>query len=138
MNINPGYALTIHSWENDADNPREQILYGLKKDDVKFYIALLKQFVSGSNGNEGCYGNTDVCDLLDATIPIVRAYNECAPESAFLKTEVIECLNNSNWAHDFLLEVIDSWCEGDYWRVFERAEIHYIPQECEDCTSEFI
>lgn len=137
MDLDPGYALTIHSWENDADNPREQVLYGLKKDDVKFYIALLKQFVSGSNGDEGCYGNTEV-GKFDATIPIVRAYGQCAPKSELLKNEVIECLDNSNWAHDFLYEVMDSWNDGQLWRVFERAEVHYIPVKCKDCTSEFI
>jgi hypothetical protein len=134
MNLDPGYALTIHSWESDADNPREQVLYGLKKGDVKFYIALLKQFAPHWDGG---FGNTEV-RKLDPLIPVMRAYNECAPESKLLKRDVIDNIDSGDWCHGFLQDVIDSWGEGEFWRVFERAEVYYITVKCKDCTSEFI
>lgn len=51
-----GYVLQVNSWENDGDQNLQEMLYGLTKEQVKFYIDLLPYLESSCN-NVGCLGN---------------------------------------------------------------------------------
>lgn len=44
VNVQPGYRLSLTSWENDADDFRTVVLSGLTKEDVEFYLNLAHIF----------------------------------------------------------------------------------------------
>lgn len=56
LTIPEGYALTVVSWENDADNYLKETIYGLSAKEVRAYLNLCKPFVSSWKG-EGLIGN---------------------------------------------------------------------------------
>lgn len=60
-----GLQLHIHSWENDGDSPSVETLNGLCKEDVQFYMELLKLFGS-TNRDQDNFGNA-----IDANPAIV-------------------------------------------------------------------
>jgi hypothetical protein len=133
-----GYALTIHSWENDADNCKDVTLYGLKKGDVFFYLHLLKHFKSSSDG-EQYYGNGEVTAETEIRL-IEETYAQYPPESEQLKKEIQEIL--TDYRHD--PQLVDDLLGGPWWvdcyswtRVFDSYTVHYIPSDCEDVTTQF-
>lgn len=133
-----GYALTISSWENDADNPKDVTLYGLKKGDVLFYIHLLKHFKSSSNG-EQYYGNSEVSPETETRL-IEETYKQYPPESDTLKAEIQEILTDFRHEPQFVEELLGGpyWVDYYAWsRVFDRYTVHFIPTDCEDVTSNF-
>jgi hypothetical protein len=39
--------------------------------------------------------------------------------------------------NDALYDIIGSWADGEYWRVFESFEVFWIPEQIKNVTSEF-
>ena len=125
--IPPGFMLTIDTWENDGDNCKSTTLYGLKKGDVKFYISLLNALSGG--------GNEEVSKQFE-NVALVTALAESPPESLDLRNDLegmVECQDCS----DFVYDLIGIWNEGEMYRVFERAKVHYVPDICLDVTEGF-
>ena len=50
--IPASYQLHVHSWEDDTDHHDTEILHGLTKEDVEFYLELLENFRSRSDGSQ--------------------------------------------------------------------------------------
>ena len=125
--IPPGYMLTVTTWENDADNYKSITLYGLKKGDVKFYLSFLEAFRS--------MGNEDISREAESSA-LTLAFKENPPESLDLLMDVQGMLKCEDCS-DFVYDLIGIWNEGEMYRVFERAKVHYVPDICLDVTKGF-
>lgn len=51
--IPAGYSLSVKTWENDGDNYKTVIKYGLSFTEAKFLIDICKMFISKSEGGFG-------------------------------------------------------------------------------------
>lgn len=132
-NIPKGYALSYDTWENDADNWHSDVLYGLSYCDVRFYVNLLSRFRSLHDGVS--LGNEEINRERERAA-LKAAFFECPPDSAQLMTDVQNSLE-FRCEDDFIDDLIGHWFEYTYRRVFDRFQVHYIPEECVNCTEEF-
>lgn len=132
-NIPKGYALSYDTWENDADNCRTDVLYGLSYCDVQFYVNLLSRFRPLHDGVRLC--NEEI-DYEREHAALEAAFAECPPDSDPLVSDVQTCLE-LRCADEFIDNLIDRWFEYSHRRVFDRFQVHYIPEECVNCTAEF-
>lgn len=143
--IHPGYQLYITSWENDADNFRTEILSGLTKEDVRFYLHFLNHFkreFNVDNISHKFYGNEDIGKYPDAEkIAITNAYEKCRPTSPQLLEDVensFEIWKTSNFSCDWVRETIGFWGEyDDFYRVFHSYKIYLIRTPSPNVTREF-
>jgi hypothetical protein len=139
MDIIPsGYQLHITSWENDGDNFNTEILSGLTKEDVKFYLHFLNHFKSHTS-----YGNGCIREYPDAEkIAITNAYEKCRPTSPQLLEDVEDSIKyweyNPNGSRDWVYETIGFWDEGDFYRVFHSYEVYLIRTPIPNVTEEFV
>jgi hypothetical protein len=145
-----GYQLHIHSWENDADAYGLEVLSGLSKDDVKFYLELLEHFRSRSRGKGG-FGNTinevdyqKVAKTIQNTLEANPGVSKDIKET-FDLSDVFEEEHDSE---DDLNDALSDACQevmGDLiggsetydFRVFDRAEVYYYPAPVKNVTREF-
>lgn len=83
MNIPAGYQVHLKSWENDADYYKTEIISGLTKEEVSFYIELAKKFYSqnGWPDKKGLgNGATDDLDLIWAVRQALTNHPNISPE----------------------------------------------------------
>lgn len=138
MNIPPGYSISIHTSENDYDNLSTKVLYGLKEGDVKFYISILNYFkTSYFGGNDETHFGNGVVGKCDITIAVKDSYNKYPPDSKQLLDDLKEYGYDKGFCSDLVGNVIQTWCDGKLWRVFEEVEVYYIPIEIENVTENF-
>jgi hypothetical protein len=138
MDIIPsGYQLHITSWENDADNYKTEILSGMTKEDVQFYIHFLSHF----EGHKP-YGNECIKHYPDAEkIAITNAYEKCRPTSPQLLEDVensIEYWKTSDDSCDWVYETIGTHGCGDFYRVFNSCEVYLSRTPIPNVTGEFV
>jgi hypothetical protein len=135
--IPPGYQLHITSWENDADNYKTEILSGLTKEDVQFYIHFLSHFEMNKP-----YENGDIDVYPDAEkIAITSAYEKCRPTSPQLLEEVensLEYWKTSDDSCEWVDDTIGIWCEGERYRVFDSCEVYLVHTPIPNVTGEFV
>src|SRR5690242_16342422 len=150
MTYRPGFLLKITTWENDADNYRTVDYQSTISDHIEFMIDVCMMFKSKNWG--GKYGNSDIgeestkyrqgdAELVKDLMALVEKYHskgKLVPEefdyTAF-DTDSVDC--HEDWLRDACYELIGSWCDGEYWRVFESYTVLFIPGEIEDVTSHF-
>lgn len=153
-NIKAGYQLIIDSWENDWDSFKSMTLSGLSKEEVHFYIDLLKNFDSESC-HEGGFGNESIDDnvLVDyvntvllrhplVSEEITKNYNLGKVEDDFDEDDEF-----SNYVRDsyylLITDLLDSpeseyyRSEHNFCRVFERVNVYFIPDEIINVTAQF-
>ena len=137
-NIPAGYQLSISTWENDYDNYKTETLNGLTSEDVQFYICFLNYFKRKGFGNETVDSETIG---IEERIAITEAYNQYPPSSPELLERVQSSLadwkDNPNESHDWITDLIGFWNDGEYYRVIEKIDVHYVPQVIEDVTQQF-
>jgi hypothetical protein len=137
MNVPSGYQLHITSWENDGDNYKTQIISGLTKEDVQFYLHFLNHF-----GNDGSYGNENTYEYSDAEkIAITNAYEKCRPTSPELLEKVKRSIirwETSNDSCDWVYDTIGFGEEGECYRVFDDYEVYLIKKPIPNVTEEFV
>ena len=135
--IPPGYQLHITSWENDADNYKTEILSGLTKEDVRFYIHFLSHFEMDKP-----YGNGRIGEYSDAEkIAITSAYETCRPTTPQLLEDIensIEHWKTSYYGCDWVYDTIGIWCEGERYRVFDSCEVYLVRTPIPNVTGEFV
>lgn len=145
-NIKPGYQLHITSWENDADNYKTEVIQGLTKEDVQFYLHFLRHFYSSYCRYKDMigpgYGNLDIDECMEAeSIAITSAFEAFPPSSPQLLDDVKQSIEfwkeNSRCSCDWVYKTIGTWGEGDRYRVFDSFEVYYIPTEIENVTDKF-
>lgn len=145
-NIQPGYQLHITSWENDADNYRTEIIQGLTKEDVQFYLHFLRHFYSPYSRHKDMigpgYGNMDINKCKEAeSIAITAAFEAFPPSSPKLLNNVKQSIEfwkeQPEESCDWVYETIGRWVEYNRYRVFDSFEVYYIPEEIKNVTDEF-
>ena len=127
--IPKGFSLTITSSENDGDSYTDVILYGLKPEDVKFYLYLLEFFTRPLNGNNE-YDPGLEFELLK------EAFSKYPPESEALQSKIQTILVGEPQDGNYFVSDLlgGNWPEDEFWRVFEGFKVHYIPENCLDIT----
>ena len=135
--IPSGYQLYITSWENDADNYKTEILSGLTKEDVQFYVHFLSHF-----GMYEPYGNGSITKYPDAEkIAITNAYEKCRPTTPQILEDVensIEHWKTKDYCCDWVDETIGIWHEGERYRVFDSCKVYLIRTPIPNVTGEFV
>lgn len=141
--IPAGYQLHITTWENDGDSYKTKILNGLKKEDVDFYLSIVKNFTSKNDHRRRGYGNgsineKDLENIISnalATSPHlskdIRDVWDAIPENPDYK---------SDWNYESLTELLGTPEQYDdlyFCRVFESFKVYYIPTHINEVTSEF-
>lgn len=143
--ILPGYQLHITSWEGDADVYKTQIISGLTKPDVNFYLSMAKQFKSKNNHPLCGLGNGAVSGpILTALVQrALDAHLDISPEVRDLWTidpEYDECQT-----YETLCEMVLGNPENEHYhefmffcRVFASFKVFYFETPAENVTAEFI
>lgn len=115
-----GYAIEVHSWENDADHPRE-VRFSVPDAKTAVFCAYICELLSKSyHGENGYYGN--IPDIYskheDGSDPLNIAtdefYRKVFERAQSLKIEDVEC-------NDHINEVL-----GDLGLTSE----HYVTRYC--------
>ena len=139
MTIPSGYQLHINSWENDGDNCKTEIISGLTKEDVKFYLHFLSHFYSQSSTNENKigrgFGNMNMGESREneERTAIESALKNCPPSSPDLIEQVKDSIDGWNEdpyeVYDWVRETIGYWDNDERYRVFDSFEVYYIPED---------
>ena len=147
MTIPSGFQLHITSWENDADNYKTEVISGLTREDVKFYLHFLghfySQYTNSKNKIGKGFGNMEEFEsgVNQERVAIESAWENCPPSSPDLIEQVKDSIDgwkeNPNEIYDWVYDTIGYWFEGQYYRVFESFKIYYIPEEINCVTNEF-
>lgn len=146
--IPKGYQLQIHSWENDADHPGVEILNGLSKEDVKFYVDLLSTYFGSHNrpGNKETFGNGMDTDMGEVAAAIQKTLAKHPKVSSDVKRTFDfsdideEDEDYEDRISDACREVMDDLLGGseDYdFRVFDSFEVYYYPEAVSSVTAKF-
>lgn len=106
--IPEGYILTIYTWENDADNPKTQTREGLTEDELRCYLTICYKFRSHSYDRTN-FGNLDTTEF-EAVEDFIKSTCE---------KYGVEYHEDLQW------ELIGTWNYGDFYRVFDYAEVAY-------------
>lgn len=153
-NIPAGYQLRTTTWENDGDSYKTQIISGLTKETVAFYIELGSLFESASRGtggfgNRGCteggdaYHNNDLYAVMAAIAKVVSNHPEADAEVLDRYSVVVEDADEFSEVHENLIEDILGWTE-DYYdeqyfcRVVDKVEVFFYNAPIENVTAQFI
>lgn len=141
--IPAGFQMHIHTWENDGDAPGVEILSGLTREDVKFYLDLLQLFCSGnSNG----YGNGIDLNFSIVGKAILEIYLDHPKVSKDVKGRfewLKEMKSNdkdglSDGLHEIMGDILGNPATYEYdFRVFDMVEIFEILTPINDVTSKF-
>lgn len=162
-NIPAGFALSLESWENDADFYKTQVFYGLTEVDVNFLLSLAKLFYSmhsfkskGFGGGSWHYKDgtglyyTDVYAAIDK---VVADFSDKGVTPELLakwtvEREAVEADDDDgdDIQNDELNELItelvgypeeEMYQTDGYIRVFDNHTVIYYAQEVEDVTARF-
>lgn len=149
--IPKGYQLHFTTWENDGDFYRTDIISGLEKDDVKFYIDLLQHFKckhDRKNDNDTFYGNgsTDMKELRKIIDELLKKYNvsENIRKEWDSRQDPDFCGDQDDWLWEVLCDNLNIAYQEEYpdeiymSRVFDKAEVFFVPKEIKDVTKEFV
>jgi len=157
--IKAGYLLKLTTWENDADNYNTTELDGLTNEEVQFYIMIAKCFESGSNNDQKTLGNTvvwssyneegswsrkrsvDHTEYLDQKIKEWQEAGNSIPEKWDRTKDPYlmdgEADDTSYFYIELLSDLIGTWNDGEYWRVFESFAVYLVPNQIQDCSVAF-
>lgn len=153
MNIPAGYQLHITTWENDADNYTTQIMSGLTKADVNFYLEIARKFVSTNVGQydqdvwtkngEGWGNRGHTAEELGKLLHEMAAKYPDISES--IKAKLHDYLHENpefedinQWFDDLLGVCSEAYYDiENFTKVFDSAKVFSIPVECSDVSGEF-
>jgi hypothetical protein len=155
--MKPGYLLKIHTWENDADDRKVLEFPGLSENDCRFLIKVAQLFASrNAAGNDG-YGNTeigqpsrgsrkggaDLPDALEAVVAAHKAEGHMVPrhfDTDLWPSEASE--GHVEFREDYTTETMGDFIgiwgpDNEYWRVFEKFEVFWVPEPIQNVTEQF-
>lgn len=139
-----GYQLHITTWENDADHYKTEILSGLTKPDVCFYLDLARQFRSVHSEPAGL-GNSSVSGEI--LIKVIRDTLTRHPDISPIEQELwndVESEYAEDQYHELLTDRIlgyqsyqgDYGDDGYFCRVFASYQVYYYAQEVPDVSTD--
>lgn len=135
--IPPGYSLTISSWENDADNPKDFTIYGLESADVAFLVKFFERFKSASYGEDLYFGNQELTDELNNRIrEHLKDTLAQHPPSTPIIVSNMNGFANEEWDLDFIDDIIGRW-NFDRYRVMDDYKIRLVLTPIADETESF-
>lgn len=149
MNKPIGYELHVTSWENDGDMNATEILFGLTKEDTKFWIEFLKRFESKHNGGdigkEYNFGN-DANDMEVVSQHTKDILDKHPNISIALKEDLLKGVSDSDYLYETINELFGLYPKEEYYaseyeyffRVVDSIKVFYIPVAIIDVTAEFI
>ena len=156
--IPAGYRLTVHSWENDADNRQTHILAGLSIGELLFYLDFCKLLRSADDDFEQrTFGNmydpseSEIDEFIAAIREItskhIAAGNIVANDShtGYMVSALNEELagdDNAYFANsvsDTMSEFMGYSSDNFFTRVFDSHIVEYLPEPIEilNVTNEF-
>lgn len=144
-NIKPGFLLKITTWENDADAYNTVELPGLGEDEVKFFIEVAKLFYSRHSHLEKGFGNSErgmdeVGPSIDEIVAKFKAEGLTVPkdwDKEQYEDKVWLERYEEDFYSDYLYDLIGSWNDGYYWRVFDDFQVFHVPSALENVTHKF-
>ena len=153
--IPAGYRITVTTWEDDADNYNTEIVEGLNKTEVAFFVDACKQFYS-RNRDANCIGNMydpspkELKKFQDCMVALVARHPEMVNSEHF-KDYFEEMDDEDKEVYEDEGEYVSSWMSellydfgltsGEFFtRVCESFKVEYVPVEItlEDVTEEFV
>ena len=142
--IPKGLQMHIDTWENDGDNYKTQVLSGLTKEDILFYIDILNLFGGSNLDSDGKmipdFGNDDIHHSLICNY-IASIMDNHSNISLSVKDVWTESLNDNYSMVDAIYNILGApvECEYGFCRVFEDFRVYNIPEEIifVDITDEF-
>ena len=156
--IPKGYQLQVSTWENDLDNYHTQILSGLTKENVLFYIELANKFSRDDTKKNG-YGNSYVGTktLIDIVKELIDKHPNITKDLMDDWVEVYEDARKNlfsedeenfrygaAWIHELLTDTIlgypsECYCDvPNFCKVVDKIAVFYIPEDAQDVTNQFI
>lgn len=145
--IPAGYQLYITTWENDADAYQTEIISGLAKEEVEFYLEIAKRFTSKNGTPKGLGNGSTTGEQLEEVVRTALANHPNISDE--LRDEVNSCFEDEeHWVshlYGFLTETIlgspvnDIYCYDykNFCRVFDAFKVFYFPEAVQEVTSEF-
>lgn len=132
--IPKGYEIHISSWENDGDDYSTQVISGLSKEDVKFYIETIKLFSAYigniyntlSNSEYGWNQKNSILDVFDKH-PKSKAAMQW--KSKFYGSE--EEGASSDESYHFITHILGRPVQYNYGfcRVYESHKVYYLKDD---------
>ena len=121
--IKKGYYLEITTWENDGDNYKTKIMDGLSEAEARHYKGFTDQFHSKYAGAAGLnLGNSEIDYYVDDEMSNQEAY--------LIKSCHKYLLDVDTHGHgDIVFDVVNTWCNGEYYRVVESCKVFFNPSE---------
>lgn len=139
-----GYVVSVTSWENDADNYITKSIGGLTLEQANAIAEFAKFFTSRSNNKGYCnntkrkvFGNADINSKMFG-YSNYRTYYNTKQFEIYLNTIFLELyliLNTIDTIENLVRKLIGSWCDGNYIRVAELVDIHYVPEDIQTISS---
>lgn len=131
--LNKGFTIFITSWENDGDFYNTTSITGLNKESIKFIVGFLELFRSRNRRSDTtCYGNAPTQDGIPNVENYVKSYleaNKVLPkpyahwcEGEFKIDDLVDLTSEIQY------DLLGTGDQGDYYRVFEKAEVFYLPE----------
>lgn len=151
MDIPAGYQLHAHSWENDGDSRKTEVLSGLSMYDVLFLIEIISHFQSkNSHANTGRkLGNSEVRGMV-----LVELLNEALEHHPNISQQTRERFTIDQIGDDFDEE--DAGCtayeaitqnllghaeyegyDGLFCRVCDDFDVFYVETPIREVTDKF-
>jgi len=131
-NIPAGYQLHIHSWENDGDSPNTEILSGLSKGDVAFYIDLLESTKKYGNTMEREVDDEEIHGVIQEVVGRHPGISETAKEDFTFESH--EYLGDH--IREVMFNLLGSSEHYDF-RVFDGFEVYYYETPVKNVTKQF-
>jgi hypothetical protein len=147
--IQAGYQLHVTTWENDADHYQTNSIGGLSKEDVEFYVHILRHFKSKYNG--GGEGNDEICTSTLLSI-VKESLDEHPGISADVRSKYYhefgeadedtdEETTRAKEIYDELREVLGDTVDYEdydlFIRVVEKMEVTFIKCDSIDMSHKF-
>lgn len=135
--IPSGYSLTISSWENDADNPKDVTIYGLESADVVFLVKFFERFKSSSYDEDLYFGNQELTNELNNRIRehLKETLAQYPPSTPIIVFEMKSTVDEE-WDLDFIGDIIGVW-NSDHYRVMDGYQIRLVRTPIVDETESF-
>jgi hypothetical protein len=137
--IPAGFQIHVTSWENDGDNYKTVVTSGLSKEEVCFYMCILKNFTNTVN-----YGNDYVERSIINNI-ILRAIESTPSLDSKTVEEWTNAVNDKK-EYSYDLEnlirkrLLSSPYEGygrDFYRAVDNIRVYYVPNDIVEVTKDF-